>query len=84
MFHVLTACVIRYSFYDRHYREIEESPGGFDAFTKKYEYYGFTVHDNTITYREWAPNAVSASLVGEFSKLPHKYQKKKKTSHVNR
>jgi len=24
--------------------------------------------DNSITYREWAPNAVRASLVGDFSR----------------
>lgn len=25
--------------------------------------------DKSISYREWAPNAVQASLIGEFSKL---------------
>lgn len=30
--------------------------------------------DNSIIYREWAPNAVSASLIGEFSMLHHRLQ----------
>ncbi len=25
--------------------------------------------DGTITYREWAPNALQASLIGDFSKI---------------
>lgn len=30
---------------------------------------GFTVaKDGTITYREWAPAAASANLIGDFSK----------------
>lgn len=33
--------------------------------------FGFVVHDNgDITYREWAPNAVEASLIGDFSNIP--------------
>jgi 1,4-alpha-glucan branching enzyme len=35
---------------------------------KGFERYGFVVHDNgDITYREWAPNAVQANLIGDFS-----------------
>jgi 1,4-alpha-glucan branching enzyme len=34
------------------------------------ELFGLQVKDdNTIVYREWAPNAVQASLIGDFSKL---------------
>lgn len=37
-------------------------------FTEGYKYFGFNVTpDGTITYREWAPNAETASLVGDFS-----------------
>jgi hypothetical protein len=35
---------------------------------------GFTVaKDGTITYREWAPGASSANLIGEFSALIIQY-----------
>lgn len=35
-----------------------------------YEIFGFNVKDNgDVVYREWAPNAVEASLVGDFSTL---------------
>lgn len=41
---------------------------GYEEFTKGYEYYGFNIlEDNSVMYREWAPNAVTASLVGDFS-----------------
>ncbi|KAI8096943.1 1,4-alpha-glucan-branching enzyme GBE1 [Halteromyces radiatus] len=58
----------RYAFFEKWKTIIENSPGGFENFTKGYEYYGFNVdQDGTITYREWAPNAITASLVGEFN-----------------
>lgn len=51
------------------YDEMIKSTLGYDQFTRGHEYYGFNVlQDNSITYREWAPNAVTASLVGDFSK----------------
>lgn len=41
---------------------------GYEEFTKGYKYYGFNIlEDNSVMYREWAPNAVTASLVGDFS-----------------
>jgi len=41
---------------------------GYEDFTQGYKYYGFNILDNnTIVYREWAPNAVTASLVGDFN-----------------
>ena len=47
---------------------IEETEGGYDAFTKGYEKYGLIVHkDNSVVYREWAPNAKEAVLTGDFS-----------------
>ena len=34
------------------------------------------IHDNgDITYREWAPNAVEASLIGDFSMMPFRVLK---------
>ncbi|PVU99534.1 hypothetical protein BB559_000022 [Furculomyces boomerangus] len=41
--------------------------GGIDQFSKGYNYYGFNINNEEITYREWAPGAVSASLVGDFN-----------------
>ncbi|KAI8329040.1 1,4-alpha-glucan-branching enzyme GBE1 [Chlamydoabsidia padenii] len=58
----------RYGFFDKWKRTIEQAPGGLEQFTKGYDYYGFNVDKaGTITYREWAPNAVTASLVGDFN-----------------
>ncbi|KAI8619803.1 glycoside hydrolase superfamily [Chytriomyces sp. MP71] len=48
--------------------KIEGSEGGIDAFTRGYERLGFRVRDdNTVSYREWAPNATAAFLVGDFN-----------------
>ncbi|KAJ4753330.1 hypothetical protein LUZ62_087735 [Rhynchospora pubera] len=41
--------------------------GGLDAFSRGYEKLGFTRSAEGITYREWAPGAYSASLVGDFN-----------------
>lgn len=41
---------------------------GFDHFSRGYEHFGFHVLKNgDVTYKEWAPNAVTASLIGDFS-----------------
>ncbi|KAI8144413.1 1,4-alpha-glucan-branching enzyme GBE1 [Fennellomyces sp. T-0311] len=56
----------RYNHYKTFEKKVEEA-GGFDTFTQGYKYFGFNVQNGTITYREWAPNAVTASLVGEFN-----------------
>lgn len=48
---------------------IVEHEGGYDQFTKGYLKFGFNVSANgEIVYREWAPNAVEAYLIGDFSK----------------
>ncbi|KHN97821.1 1,4-alpha-glucan branching enzyme [Metarhizium album ARSEF 1941] len=47
---------------------IEATEGGLEQFSRGYERLGLNVNDdNTIIYREWAPNAVAASLIGDFS-----------------
>lgn len=47
---------------------INKAENGFDAFSRGYETYGFQVLKNgDISYREWAPNAETAALVGDFS-----------------
>lgn len=49
-------------------KTIENSEGGYDAFSKGYETFGFNVRpDNSVVYREWAPNATEAALTGDFS-----------------
>lgn len=62
----------RYATFEKYDEQIKNTIG-YEEFTKGYEYYGFNVQkDNSVMYREWAPNAVTASLVGDFSKCYHK------------
>lgn len=57
--------------YEQWVETINKHEGGFDKFSKGYERYGFIVEKNgDITYREWAPNALTANLVGDFSQYP--------------
>ncbi|KAF5387839.1 hypothetical protein D9615_000605 [Tricholomella constricta] len=47
---------------------IEQSEGGYDSFTKGYLKFGFNVaKDGQVVYREWAPNATEANLIGDFN-----------------
>ncbi|KAL5530287.1 GLC3 [Sanghuangporus sanghuang] len=47
---------------------ITEYEGGYDKFSKGYERFGLNVDENgDITYREWAPNAKEAVLIGDFN-----------------
>ncbi|KAI0335635.1 glycoside hydrolase [Cubamyces sp. BRFM 1775] len=47
---------------------IESVEGGYEKFTKGYEKYGLNVGpDGSVIYREWAPNAKEAVLIGEFN-----------------
>ncbi|KAF8426646.1 alpha-glucan branching enzyme [Tirmania nivea] len=42
--------------------------GGLDQFSKSYEKYGIHMQPNgDIVYREWAPNALTAALIGDFN-----------------
>ncbi|CAK7267480.1 alpha-1,4-glucan branching enzyme [Sporothrix epigloea] len=48
--------------------KIDESEGGLEKFSKGAEIFGLNVDkDNNIVYREWAPNATQAFLVGDFN-----------------
>jgi hypothetical protein len=61
----------RYQCFKKWKDTIQEHEGGYDSFTKGYLKYGFNVNeDASITYREWAPNAVEAVLIGDFSSSP--------------
>ncbi|KAK4505049.1 hypothetical protein PRZ48_003012 [Zasmidium cellare] len=49
-------------------KTIEKTEGGLEKFSRGYEKFGFQVsQDNTITYREWAPFALRAYLIGDFN-----------------
>lgn len=56
----------RYSAYKTWEQTIAKE-GGYEAFTRGYERFGFQISKSGITYREWAPNATKAFLFGEFS-----------------
>ncbi|PWA64409.1 1,4-alpha-glucan-branching enzyme 1, chloroplastic/amyloplastic [Artemisia annua] len=57
----------RYSHYKKIRESIDKYEGGLEAFSRGYEKLGFTRSDTGITYREWAPGAKSASLIGDFN-----------------
>lgn len=47
---------------------IKEHEGGYEHFSKGYQRFGINVDANgQVTYREWAPNAIEAYLIGDFS-----------------
>ncbi|KAJ9661628.1 alpha-1,4-glucan branching enzyme [Neophaeococcomyces mojaviensis] len=49
-------------------KDIDQNEGGLERFSRGYEKMGFTFSNNgDITYREWAPNAQQAFLIGEFN-----------------
>ncbi|KAL8702510.1 MAG: hypothetical protein Q9201_004325 [Fulgogasparrea decipioides] len=58
----------RYSHAQKWIKTINETEGGLDNFSRGFERFGLVVHDNgDITYREWAPNAMRAYLIGDFN-----------------
>jgi 1,4-alpha-glucan branching enzyme len=49
---------------------IEEHEGGYENFMKGYLKFGLNVASNgAVVYREWAPNAVQANVIGDFSRV---------------
>ena len=49
-------------------KKIDETEGGLETFSRGFQKFGFNVHDDgTIVYREWAPNATHAFLIGDFN-----------------
>ena len=58
----------RFSKAQKWIQTINDTEGGLDQFSRGYERFGFTVGpDGTIAYREWAPNALKAFLIGDFN-----------------
>ncbi|KAL8996150.1 MAG: hypothetical protein Q9188_006637 [Gyalolechia gomerana] len=58
----------RYSHAQKWIKTINETEGGLEKFSRGSEMFGFVVKDNgDITYREWAPNAMRAYLIGDFN-----------------
>lgn len=57
----------RYSQYKKMREAIDKYEGGLEAFSRGYERMGFTRSATGITYREWAPGAKSAALIGDFN-----------------
>lgn len=58
----------RYSVYKKWSDSIAASEGGLVKFSEGYRNFGFQIDAaQNVTYREWAPGASSASLIGDFN-----------------
>ncbi|XP_039057127.1 1,4-alpha-glucan-branching enzyme 1, chloroplastic/amyloplastic-like [Hibiscus syriacus] len=57
----------RYAQYKRMREDIDKYEGGLEVFSRGYEKLGFICSETGITYREWAPGARSAALIGDFN-----------------
>ncbi|KAK4800803.1 hypothetical protein SAY86_021290 [Trapa natans] len=57
----------RYGQYRRIREDIDKYEGGLEAFSRGYENFGFNGSAEGITYREWAPGAKTAALIGDFN-----------------
>uniref|UniRef100_A0A2P2M6Q9 Glycosyl hydrolase family 13 catalytic domain-containing protein n=3 Tax=Rhizophora mucronata TaxID=61149 RepID=A0A2P2M6Q9_RHIMU len=57
----------RYAQYKRMREEIDKYEGGLEVFSRGYEKLGFTRSETGITYREWAPGAKWAAIIGDFN-----------------
>ena len=58
----------RFSAAQKWIKTIGDAEGGLEKFSRGYEKFGFNVQPNgDIIYREWAPNATQAFVIGDFS-----------------
>ncbi|KAL2250744.1 UNVERIFIED_CONTAM: 1,4-alpha-glucan-branching enzyme 1, chloroplastic/amyloplastic [Sesamum indicum] len=57
----------RYGQYRRLRDSIDKNEGGLEKFSRGYEKLGFNRSETGITYREWAPGAKWAALIGDFN-----------------
>jgi len=53
--------------YERTKANITKAEGSLEAFAKGYDTFGFTRKDGCTIYREWAPAAGGAQLIGDFN-----------------
>ncbi|TKX27526.1 1,4-alpha-glucan-branching enzyme [Elsinoe australis] len=69
----------RYSKAQEWIKQIDATEGGLEKFSRGYEKFGFHVKSNgDVVYREWAPNAMEAFLIGDFNnwdRNSHRMQK---------
>lgn len=64
----IPAITHRYKLFQAWKDKINNSEGSLTKFSEGYNKFGFNIRDNgEIVYREWAPNANEAVLIGEFS-----------------
>ncbi|KAL7170397.1 hypothetical protein ACSBR2_035296 [Camellia fascicularis] len=57
----------RYAHYKKIREAIDKNEGGLEVFSRGYEKFGFTSSATGVMYREWAPGAKSAALIGDFN-----------------
>jgi 1,4-alpha-glucan branching enzyme len=58
----------RYDIFRKWKDTIDQVEGGYDKFTKGYLKFGLNLGSKgEVVYREWAPNAKEAYLIGDFS-----------------
>ncbi|KAI9735229.1 MAG: alpha-1,4-glucan branching enzyme [Cirrosporium novae-zelandiae] len=58
----------RYAKAQQWIKTLDETEGGLEKFSRGFEKFGFNIlPNNDITYREWAPNAIQANLIGDFN-----------------
>ncbi|KAI0700723.1 glycoside hydrolase superfamily [Cytidiella melzeri] len=63
------AILHRHELFSKWKNTIIETEGGYDSFMTGYHKMGLNVQpDNSVIYREWAPNAKEAVLIGDFNK----------------
>ncbi|KAH7930724.1 glycoside hydrolase family 13 protein [Leucogyrophana mollusca] len=58
----------RHAHFQRWKDTIDQHEGGYERFTRGFEKMGLNVReDGAVVYREWAPNAKEANLIGDFN-----------------
>jgi len=58
----------RYNVFKKWKDTIDQCEGGYEKFAKGYDQFGLNVGSRgEVVYKEWAPNAKEAYLIGEFS-----------------